>query len=195
MRGCLLAVSVLISMMVWAETAPAPPTVPQSLEEAKAQRERAASMRDQAERQHKADQERCYSKFLLNDCLATAKQRYTETIIAARKLDQPARDFEREARRQEVAAKEAQRADELPRREAEQKEQGERYRAEQAAKAAERERRLLEKARKAEQGRQKRAADQARRQEKLDKRAQQDAERAAKKASSEPVKDTAGGVH
>jgi len=195
MRGCLLAVSVLISMVVWAETAPAPPAVPQSLAEAKAQREQAASLRDQAERQRQADQERCYSKFLLNDCLAAAKKRYTETILAARKLDQPARDFEREARRQEVAAKEAQRANELPLREAEQKEQGERYRAEQAAKAAEREQRLAEKARKAEQGRQKRAADEARRQEKLDRRARQDAEREAKKANTEPVKDTAGGAH
>jgi colicin import membrane protein len=182
MRGCrVLAVSVWMSCAAWAESTP-PPEVPQTLEQASAQRERAKAMRAEAERQQKEAQDRCYSKFLVNDCLAAAKKRYTEAIVEARRLDQPARDFEREAKRQERAAKEAQHAADLPLREGQQKERAEIYRADEAAKAAAREQKLADKARKAEEGRRKAVAEQASRQAKLDKRAKQDAERAAKKS-------------
>lgn len=119
----------------------------------------------------------CHTRFLVNDCLAAAKKRYTATIIEARKLDQPARDFQREAKRQEIEAKEAQRLADQPRREAGQQESAERFHAEEAAKTAAREQKLAAKAAKAEEGRRREAARQAKRQAKQEKRAQQDAER------------------
>ncbi len=164
--------------MSWA--AAAAPPVPNTLEEAGAQRERAASMRAEAERSLAAEQTHCHTKILVNDCLAAAKKRYTAAIVEARQIDQPARDFEREAKRQDLEAKEAQRLADQNRRAAEQKESAERFHAEQATKTAERERKLSAKAVKAEEGRQKTAAEQARRQAKLEKRASQDAAREAK---------------
>ncbi len=191
-RCCLLVIAMSIGMGGWAETPSALPDVPQSPAEAQAQRARAASLRDDAERQYKSDQDGCYSKVLVNDCLATAKKRYTEKIVAARQLDQPARDFEREARRQEAAAKEAQRALDQPLREQRQQEQTATYRAEQATKAAEREQKLADKARQAEQGRQRRAAEEAKREQKREQRMRRDAEREAKKAKSDRSADAAG---
>ena len=190
-RGSVLAVLICLSAAAWAETPLPPQEVPQTLEQAAAQRQRAGAMRAEAERRHLADQDRCYARFLVNDCLAAAKKRYTEAIVGARRLEQPAREFEREAKRQELEAKEAQRAADSPRREAELKDRAETFRAEEAAKLAEREEKLADTARKAEEGRRKTAAEQAKRQEKLEKRARQDAERAAKKAAKEGSKDGA----
>jgi colicin import membrane protein len=186
--GKVLWFSLWVSCAAWAAAPEPAQEVPQTLEAAAEQRARAASMRAEAERRHQADQDRCYTKWLVNDCLAVAKERYTASIVEARKLDQPARDFERQAKRQEVEAKEAQRAADQPRREAEQQESAERHRAEEAAKASAREKKLADKARKAEQGQQNAAAEQARRQAKLQKRAQQDAEREARKAAREGSK-------
>ncbi len=177
--GRWLVVSLGISCAAWAEV---PPPQPQTLEEAGAQRQRAASMRAEAERRHEVEQKDCHTRFLVNDCLAAAKKRYTAAIIEARRLDQPARDFEREAKRQEVEAKEAQRLTDQPRREAEQQESAERFRAQEAAQAAAREQKLATKAAKAEEGRRKEAARQAKRQARIEKRAQQDAEREARQA-------------
>ncbi len=176
----------------WADELAPAPEIPQTLEQASAQRARAAAMRDEAERRHEAEKNACYSKFLVNDCLADAKKRYTATIVEARRLDQPARDFEREARRRDVEAEEAQRLADQPAREAEQKASAERFRAEEAAKASARQQKLAEKARQAEEGRQKTAAEQARRQAKLEKRARQDAEREAKKAARQAGSPAAG---
>lgn len=179
----LVLLALLSSSLVWAET-PAPPEIPipQTLEQADAQRERAKQLRDEAERNYESEQKACYKKFLVSGCLDEAKQRYTQSIIHARELDIPAREFQREAKRVEVEAREAQRAADLPRREAEQKEQAEKYRAEESAKAAKRAQKKADKELKAAENRQKMAAEQAKRQAKLEKRAKKDAERAAKKA-------------
>jgi colicin import membrane protein len=142
------------------------PALPQTAEQAAAQRARAAALRDQAEARYAAEQTECYHKFLMNDCLAAAKKRYTAAIVDARALDLPASEVERELRRQEIEASDAQRLAEQPRREAEQKAAAERYRAEQAEKLAERERKLADKARQAEEGRRQAAAEQAKRQAK-----------------------------
>ena len=76
-RGSVLAVLMYLSAAAWAEAPLPPPDVPQTLEQAAAQRQRASAMRAEAERRHLADQDRCYTKFLVNDCLAAAKKRYT----------------------------------------------------------------------------------------------------------------------
>ena len=158
------------------------PPIPKTLDEAAAQREQASRLRREADDQLAVDQAACYKKFLVNDCLDDAKKRHTEAIIAARKLDIPARDFQREAHRAEVEAKEAKRAAELPQRQEEQQAQGETYRTEEAKKAAEREKKLADKEAKAIEGRQKMAADQAKHQAKLAKHAKEIAERQAKRA-------------
>jgi len=183
--GQVLLFSLWVSCASWAGPPEAAPEVPQTREAAGEQRARAASMRAEAVRRHQADQDRCYTKLLVNDCLVAAKKRYTASIVEARRLDQPARDFERQAKRQEVEAKESKRAADQLQREADQQESAERHRTEEAAKASAREKKLADKARKAEEGQKKAAADQARRQAKLQKRAQQDAEREARKAARE----------
>ncbi|MEF8698819.1 MAG: hypothetical protein V5B33_05720 [Candidatus Accumulibacter sp. UW20] len=178
------------------------PALPQTAEQAAAQRaqaaamrEQAAAMREQAEQRYSIEQTQCYHKFLMNDCLVAAKQRYTAAIVAARALDLPAIEVERELRRQEAEASDAQRLAEQPRREAEQQAAAERYRAEQAAKLAERERKLAAKARQAEEGRRAAAAEQAKRQAKAEKRAREASERAAKRAPGEAGTSADGAVN
>ncbi|MBK7355860.1 MAG: hypothetical protein IPI94_07365 [Propionivibrio sp.] len=180
--ACLALLS--FSPMLWAQTsapAAAVPT-PQTLEQADAQRERVKQMRSEAEQRYTTEQTACYKKFLVNSCLDDAKKRYTRTMIEARKLDIPAREFQRDAKRADVEAKEAQRAADLPRRESEQKEQAENYRATEATRAAARDKKRADKAVKAAEGRRKREAEQVKRQARQEKRAKKDAERAAKKA-------------
>jgi hypothetical protein len=156
--------------------------VPQNLEQADAQREQAKQMKADADKRYESEQAACYKKFLVNDCLADAKKRHTESLIAARKLDQPAREFQREEKRKEAAAQDAQRAAEAPQREAEQREQGEQYRSEQAAKAAEREKHAAEKEAQAAENRKKLAAEKAKRDAKNAERAKKNAEIAEKNA-------------
>ena len=184
----LLIVVLLFSHSIWAQTqATTPETeIPQTLEQATAQRERAAQMRKESDALFASEQDACYKKFLVNSCLDDAKKRHMQTTIEARKLDSAGRDFQREAKRAEVEAKEAKRATDLSARAAEQKAQTETYRAEEAARAAAREEKIAAKARKAKASRQKTAAEQAKRQAKQEKRAQKDAERAAK--TPEPTK-------
>ena len=107
----LLAILLLLSQPLWAqtpETSPVPET-PQTLEQANAQRSRAAQMRAAAEKDFTTEKDACYRKVLVNSCLVDAKQRYTQKIIESRNLDMPARDFQREAKRTDVEAKEAKR--------------------------------------------------------------------------------------
>ncbi|MBE2259700.1 MAG: hypothetical protein H6942_13200 [Candidatus Accumulibacter sp.] len=183
--GFLRVVAMAFATAALADDSPSAVPIPRTLEEAAAQRDRAELMRAQAEQRYQAEQDQCYGKFLVSGCLVDAKKRYTASIVEARKLDQPARDFERAAHRQEVEAREAQRAAERLARQAENQENAESFRAEQAAKVAERDAKLAAKARKAEEGRRKTAAEQARRQAKLEQRAQADARREATKAARE----------
>ncbi len=189
----LLLLSLLLPAAVAAGEPVAAVPVPKTLDEAQQQRQRARALREQAERDFQAEQDRCYTLFLVNDCLEQAKRRRIAAIIESRAIDQPARDFERAARRQEVADEDAQRRAEQPQRAAEQLQQGERHRAEQAEKAAARERKLAEKQRQAAEGRQKTAEEQARRQARQEKRARDDAERAARKAAREEGKPATAG--
>lgn len=174
-----------ISPSLWAQT---PVAVPQTLEQANAQRERAAQMAHDADQRFADEQAECYKKILVNGCLVDAKKRHTQATIESRNLDAPARDFQREASRADVEAKEAQRAVDNANRETEQKTQAEQYRADDAAKIAEREKKIAYKEQQAVAGRQKLEAEQAKRQAKLANRAKQDAERAAKRKADEAKK-------
>lgn len=182
--SCLL---LLLSPLLHAQTSEITLAVPQptTLEEAAAQRQQAEQMRTEAEERYSREQSACYKKILVNSCLEDAKKQRTQSMIEARKLEAPARDFEREAHRAEVEGKAAQRDAELPKREAEQMDQGEAYRAEEAARAAEREKKLADKEAQAVKGRQKAAEEQAKRKAKLEKREKKLAEKAAKRAKEE----------
>lgn len=176
------ALMLFASTMLYAQTeAPSAP-VPQTMEQADAQRQKAETMRKDAEKRHQAEQAACYQKILVNACLDDAKKRYTNTMIEARKLDAPARDFQRETRRTEVEGEKAQRDAERPVREAEQKEKAEQYRTTEAEKAAAREQKQLEKEQKAAENRQKLADERAKRKVKEEKRAKKQAEQIEKKA-------------
>ena len=120
LRRIIVLCSLLIVFPVRAQSiqAGAAP-VPQTLEQAVAQQRRAETMRNDAEQRHAAEQAACYQKILVNDCLAGAKKRYTQTIIEARQLEAPAREFQREAHRADVEAEKAKREAERPVREAE----------------------------------------------------------------------------
>jgi hypothetical protein len=183
----LLLVSPLLSPFAWAQT-PAPEK-PQTLEQAIAQEQRASAMRKAAAEQHLDDQAACYKLFQVSSCLDKAKKRYTQAIIDARNVEIPAREFQREAKRADVEAKEAQRAADAPRREAEQKDQAATFRANEALKAAEREKKIADKTRQAAEGRQKTASEQAERKARDQERAENDAKRAARKASAEAKAD------
>ena len=174
-----------VSPLLWAQT---PVDMPQTLEQADAQRERAAQMSQDADQRYADEQAACYKKILVNGCLADAKKRHTQATIESRNLDAPARDFQREAHRAEVEAKEAQRAADNAKRETEQKAQADQYRADEAAKITERDKKIANKEQQAVEGRKKLEAQQAKRQAKLAKRAQQDAERAAKRKAEEAKK-------
>ena len=166
-----------------AQSAPVPE--PRTLDEANAQRARAEQMRRDADARYAEEQQACYAKFLVNDCLDAAKKKRTATMIEARELDLPAREFQRDAKRADVNASEQKRADEAPQRAAEQQQQAEAFRAEEARRAAEREQKIADKARQAEEGRKKTAEEDARRAQKLAERAKRDAELAAKRAARE----------
>lgn len=185
---CSLAVLLLISAPLRAQTSTETnaPEVPQTLGQAAAQRARAAQLSREADQRYAAEQEACYKKILVNSCLADAKKSHTQAVIESRKLDAPARDFQREAKRADVDAKETQRAADRPQREAEQKTQAETYRSDEAAKAAEREKKIADKDQKAAAGHQKLAAERAKRQAKLDQRAKKIAARTAKAAKTKP---------
>ena len=187
----LFALSLLVSPAVWAQTQP--PEVPQTLEQATAQRARAAQMVNEADQRYADEKAICYTKFLVNGCLADASKRHTDALIDARNVDIPARNFQREARRTDVETKEAKREADRPLREAEQNEQADSYRADEAIKTAEREKKIAEKEKQAAEGRQKLAEEQARRQAKLQQREKRDAELAAKRAEK-AAKATAGGT-
>ena len=158
-----LATLLVLARAALAQGAP----VPQTLEEADAQRARAEQMRRDADARYAEEQQACYAKFLVNDCLDAAKKKRTATMIEARELDLPAREFQRDAKRADVDARDRKRADEAPQRAAEQQQQAEAFRAEEARRAAEREQKIADKARQAEEGRKKTAEEDARRAQKL----------------------------
>ena len=177
----LSALSLLVSPALWAQTLA--PELPQTLEQAAAQRARAAQMVNEADKRYADEKAICYTKFLVNGCLADAGKRHTDALIEARNVDIPARDFQREAHRTDVEAKEAKREADRPLRETDLKEQAENYRTDEAAKEAEREKKVAAKEKQTAEGRQKLAEEQAKRQAKQQAREKRDTELAAKRAA------------
>lgn len=186
----LLMILSMSPAMLWAQAAePAAVPQPTTMEAAKAQREQASRLRKEAETRHEAEMAACYKKVLVNSCLDGAKKRYTQSVIAARNLDAPARDFEREFHRQEQRAKDEKRATENDGRREDQAKKAGQYRADEASKASARAQKQAAKAAKAAEGRKKREAEQAKYQAKIEKRDKKEAEKAAKRKEADPEKD------
>lgn len=160
-------------------------SIPQTMEQAAAQRERAAAMQQAAEERLVAEQAECYKKFLVSSCLRDAKARYTEAILQARDIDIPARDFQRNVQRMEIERREAERNTNIQAREAEQQRQAAEYRRKEQERAAERERRQADKTAQAAAYRQKAAEEARSRQERQERRAKRDAERERRRAERE----------
>ena len=158
-----------------------PPAVPQTLEQADAQILRAETLRKGADALYANEQAACYNKILVNACLSDAKQRHTATMIEARELELPAREFKREANRRDIETEKARREAERPAQEAERQKQAEQYRAEETEKASARAQKEREKEEKAVENRKKLAEEQAARQAKAEQRARRNAEKMAKK--------------
>ena len=158
-----------------------PPAVPQTLEQADAQILRAETLRKGADALYANEQAACYNKILVNACLSDAKQRHTATMIEARELELPAREFKREANRRDIETEKARREAERPAQEAERQKQAEQYRAEETKKASARAQKEREKEEKAVENRKKLAEEQAARQAKAEQRARRNAEKMAKK--------------
>lgn len=179
-----LTLSAFLGGSVLAKDLPALVT-PQTLEQANAQRERAAAMKQAAEDQLITDKRDCYQKILVSGCIVDAEARHKAAVIEARNLDIPARAFQRDAKRADLDAKEAQREADQPKREAEMKDQAANFRSDEARRAAERERKIAERAEQSAQYREKAAADAKAREERQAQREKKDAERAANKAQQE----------
>ncbi|MDR1367595.1 MAG: hypothetical protein LBJ76_02620 [Candidatus Accumulibacter sp.] len=162
---------------------------PTTIEEADAQRERASEMRGAAKKRYERESAACYKKFLVNDCLNEAKKRRTQTMIEARHLDAPAREFQQNTKRADAAAKAKQRETDRIAREAEQTKSAEDFHVKEASEAEQREAKLSKRDIKAAKARQKSARDAAKRKERQKGREKRDTERAAKKAREEAAID------
>jgi hypothetical protein len=129
----LAALIISLTGTAWAQSAVefAPGEREQIDTKAHALRQQAESMRHEADKQQKIEHDACWKKFLVNSCMDDAKQRRTERIIEARKVEQEARDLERGLRQREAEIRAARWAEEQPRKDAEAAARAERNRQDQ----------------------------------------------------------------
>lgn len=176
-RILLVAGLMLTQTWVVAQTAGAPSQL--TLDQARAQRAKAKTMKDQAKKAYEADVKACQSQAIAIGCISSAKDRRSATQKQADALELEGRTVERETLRREAEAKAAKREAEAPGRQAKDQADVERYRENEAERAAERERRQAEEPAKLESRRNKVAAEKAARERKLEERHKKDARQAA----------------
>jgi colicin import membrane protein len=134
----------LLMLLVGAAAAQQPDGPPpddraEKLERARRLHDEANAIRAEADRRHSAAQAACWEKFLVNSCLADAKDAQRSETVKARELDKQGRDLEREVKRRDIAEHEAKRIEEAPAKEA-----AAAARAEKSRKAAEEAQRRVE---------------------------------------------------
>ena len=134
----------------------------QKLARAAALKAEGTRMEQAADAKFKADQEACYKKFLVSDCLEEASNLYKKTTREANRKTLEGSELERDVKRSEVAAADAKRAAEAPRR---------------------------EKQKQAAEGRKKRADDLARQQKKVQENAEKQAKAAEKRKAREAARE------
>lgn len=152
----------------------------------------ASRLQREADARLKAANAACHQKFLVSSCLEDAKRAHTRESRIATRLDQEGGEIERDIKRRDVAAKQAQRARDMPKHEADQAAQGEAYRAEEARRAEARAAKLEKKEQQAAAGRKKHAADQAKHQKKLEAQAKKEAKAAEKRRAREAKESRKG---
>ena len=126
----LAVLSICATATAWAQEAPpfAGEGREQLEERARSLQEQGKEMRKEADLRLEEETRACWKKFLVTRCMDQAKQVKYERFDEARKLEQEARNIERELRRREAAARAARWAEELPQREADAAAQAERNR-------------------------------------------------------------------
>jgi len=75
---------------------------------AEAIRARAEAMRDQAERDYQTEHAACWKRFLVSRCQDQARSSYNEALVAARREEDQARAIERDIRRRDLEARDAE---------------------------------------------------------------------------------------
>lgn len=100
----------------------------QRLERAKTLHEEANGIRRAAEEINVQAKKACWDRFLVSACLEDARMALRDETARARKLDQEAREIEREVKKQDIAEREARRIEEAPRKAAEAAAQAEKNR-------------------------------------------------------------------
>jgi len=181
-NGLLLILCIVSGILSWNESQAQSVIAerPQTIEQAVAQREKAAIMRGAAEKQYAEGQQECHRKVFVNNCLAKVKKRYREAMLAARDMDNQARDFDHQVRRDDAQEKIAERIKNQEHKAETHKLQAEQHRQDEAARQVKREKKLAEKSQQAEEGRRKRAEERARHQAKQERREKRNAEKATK---------------
>lgn len=85
---------------------------------AKALHQKADDMRQEAERTFTAENEACWSKFLVSSCQKDAKKAKTARLLEANRVEQEARELDRSLRKSNFAEQQAKKAAEAPKRDA-----------------------------------------------------------------------------
>jgi hypothetical protein len=130
----LLAVAASAAALADEEVKPPP------FERARSIRDQAAAIRAEADRRHAEAQTACWQKVLVSACLDNAGYARRAENDRARGLEREAREIERQAKKQELAERDARRRAEAPAREAAAAAQAEKNRleAEEAQRRVER---------------------------------------------------------
>lgn len=145
--------SLLLLLISWAGVAGAENLAPLSGEErqlledrARALRDKAGILRREADAALAAEHKACWDRVLVSACQADAATAKVERLAAARRIEQEAREIERNLRQRELAEREARMAAEAPQRGAQAAAQAERNRQaqQQAMERVERKRREAE---------------------------------------------------
>ena len=115
------------------------------VEQAGSLRERAATLKGEAESRFARDEAACYQKILSNDCRNGIKRTRSNDIDQVRKLESEARAIDRRVRQRDAVVHEEERRAALPQRAKEQAEQASRFHVEQRRAAQDRALRQAEK--------------------------------------------------
>ena len=169
----------LVLAQPWGPAQAAEPVPPLTLDEARIQRSKGKTMKDEAEKAFALDKAACSAKAIAIGCMSSARERRAAALQQADALERAGRNRERELRRAEIEAKAAKRAAEAPAEAARQQEDVAQFREKQAQRAAERERLKAEHASQLEARRSKAAEEREARQRRQEEIRQEDARRAA----------------
>jgi hypothetical protein len=125
----LLLLSIFCTGLACAQGAPSSADDKEQLRaRAKSLHEQADAQRSEAETTFAAETRACWEKFLVTRCQDEAKTTKQDKLAVARRIEQEAREIDRDLRKREFAEREAKRAAEAPQRAADAAAQAEKNR-------------------------------------------------------------------